>query len=161
MKRLNPNNGLPLARGDKRSDGLIFKSYELTHIKQDGYAKEKWLLPEAFFRDCVRNKYRDSTRNRGRPQGFDDLENNISTDYLIEIFPDDQRCPVFGFIMEFGGHQDTSPSLDRVDPLIGYVRGNVVWISYLANRMKSNVSLQDLVILKKWARNLQDNEKKN
>lgn len=40
--------------------------------------------------------------------------------------------------------RDTSPSLDRKDPTKGYVRGNVAWISFRANRIKSDASQQEL-----------------
>lgn len=152
MKRNNPDTGKPFKRGDKREDGFIFKEYYLGKIKQDGYFKEKWHSPESYFKICVRNKFRDSKRNNGRQPGFDKLENDLSTDYLISIFPKDKKCPVFGFTMEFGGHKNNSPSLDRINPNKGYTKDNVLWISYLANRMKSNLSLDELIMIKNWAK---------
>ena len=55
-------------------------------------------------------------------------------------------CPVFGIELEWeervnGGH-DNSPSLDRIDSTKGYVKGNVMIMSNLANRMKSNSTLE-------------------
>ena len=152
MKRNNPDTGKPFKRGDKREDGFIFKEYYLGKIKQDGYFKEKWYSPESYFKICVGNKFRDSKRNRGRQPGFDKHENDLSTDYLISIFPKDKRCPVFGFTMEFGGHNNNSPSLDRINPNKGYTKDNVLWISYLANKMKSNLSLDELIMIKNWAK---------
>lgn len=69
---------------------------------------------------------------------------------LIDITVDDivipDVCPVFGFPLERGDgrKQDNSPSLDRIDNNLGYVRGNVVVVSWLANRIKSNASLDQL-----------------
>ena len=159
MKRNNPKTGRPFKRGDKREDGFVFKNYYLGKIKQDGFFKEKWYSPESYFRICVYNKYRDSTRSRNRQLGFNKLDNDLGTDYLISIFPKDKKCPVFGFKMEFDGDHDNSPSLDRIDPSKGYTKNNVLWISYLANRMKSNLSLKELIKIRDWAKD--NNDQKN
>lgn len=54
-------------------------------------------------------------------------------------------CPVFGTRFHFGvGKTDQSPSLDRIDNARGYVRGNVIVVSELANRMKSNSTIAQL-----------------
>tara|TARA_X000000368_G_scaffold366617_1_gene313522 strand:- start:861 stop:1379 length:519 start_codon:yes stop_codon:yes gene_type:complete len=156
MKRNNHKTGRPFKRGDKREDGFVFKEYYLGKMKQDGFFKEKWYSPESYFRICVRNKFRDSTRTRNRQPGFEKLENDLSTDYLISIFPENKKCPVFGLTMEFGGHHDNSPSLDRIDPAKGYTKNNVLWISYLANRMKSNLNLKELVQIRDWAKDTYD-----
>ena len=56
------------------------------------------------------------------------------------------RCPVFGFILERGNgrKKDNSPSLDRIDNNDGYVPGNIVVVSWLANRLKSNATMDQL-----------------
>ena len=154
MKRINTKTGKPFKRGDKRPDGYVFKNYDLGKKKGDGYFEEKWYSPESYFRNCVYNKYLDSTRTRNRQPGFEKLKNELSTDYLLSIFPADRKCPVFGFKMEFGGNWDNSPSLDRINPKEGYTKENTVWISYLANRMKSNLSLEELIKMRDWAKKI-------
>ncbi len=49
-------------------------------------------------------------------------------------------CPILGIELAFssGGKSPNSPSLDRVIPSKGYVRGNVRIISWRANRLKMN-----------------------
>ena len=42
------------------------------------------------------------------------------------------------------GNQPNSPSLDRIDPTKGYVKGNVMMMSALANRMKQDATLKQL-----------------
>lgn len=49
------------------------------------------------------------------------------------------------------GGAPNSPSLDKITPELGYVPGNVQVISSLANVMKSNASLEQMVNLGKWA----------
>ena len=65
---------------------------------------------------------------------------NISPGYILSIWPKGGRCPVLGIILERGRgkYQDSSPTLDRVDPAKGYVRGNVVVMSFLANLLKGD-----------------------
>jgi hypothetical protein len=56
------------------------------------------------------------------------------------------RCPVLGIAMRPGAGRlcDTSPTLDRIDNTKGYVPGNVMVISYKANRIKSNATPEEL-----------------
>jgi hypothetical protein len=53
-------------------------------------------------------------------------------------------CPVFGCALEFGGDSDTSPSLDRLIPSLGYVPGNVIVVSNRANRIKNDATISEL-----------------
>lgn len=58
------------------------------------------------------------------------------------------HCPVFPHIkLEFAEGKkrpDNIPTLDRIVPNKGYVRGNVRVISFRANRIKSDASLAEL-----------------
>ena len=56
-------------------------------------------------------------------------------------------CPVFGFEFEVGdgkGPSDKSPSLDRIDNTKGYVKGNILVISFKANKMKNDGTIDDM-----------------
>jgi hypothetical protein len=39
---------------------------------------------------------------------------------------------------------DNSPSLDRIIPELGYVKGNIMVISHKANTIKSNANIEEL-----------------
>jgi len=64
-------------------------------------------------------------------------------------------CPVLGFKMinlpySTGRHQGYSPyapSVDRMDPNLGYVRGNVRVISSRANLLKSDATVEELELV--------------
>lgn len=58
-------------------------------------------------------------------------------------------CPVFGTLLTRDYHSDLNnyPSIDRLRPELGYVKGNVAVISLKANRIKSNANLLELVSL--------------
>ena len=49
---------------------------------------------------------------------------------------------------------DSSPSLDRINPKLGYVKGNVRIISNRANRIKSDATLKELRLILKDAKKL-------
>lgn len=57
-------------------------------------------------------------------------------------------CPVLGIPLRKnrGGKAqgDYSPTLDRVVPAKGYVKGNVIVISAMANRIKGNATVEQL-----------------
>lgn len=56
------------------------------------------------------------------------------------------ECPVLRVKMERNkGHVNTnSPTLDRIDSTLGYIPGNVRVISWRANNLKSNLTLEQL-----------------
>lgn len=62
------------------------------------------------------------------------------------------HCPVLGvqLVKSVGRLSDSSPSLDRIVPSRGYVRGNIVVISMRANRIKSDASITELQKLAKF-----------
>jgi hypothetical protein len=71
----------------------------------------------------------------------------------FNITPDDivipSHCPVFGheFILGKGKHFPWAPSLDKIVPELGYVKGNIQVISYRANKLKGDATLEELKLL--------------
>lgn len=63
-----------------------------------------------------------------------------------------ELCPVLGIKLVAGEGTlvDSSPSLDRLVPELGYVPGNVAVISYKANRIKNNGSREDVMKVAAW-----------
>lgn len=78
--------------------------------------------------------------------GFDIDETDI-------IIP--EICPILGIPLFFSPSikTDNTPSLDRIDSQLGYIKGNVWIISWKANRVKNNVSLNELIKIGEWASN--------
>lgn len=75
---------------------------------------------------------------------------NLTSNFLKKIFPKNNKCPVTGFNFHFGyknlvkRNKDFAPSLDRIVPEKGYVEGNVIVISDIANRIKSDTTFEIL-----------------
>lgn len=60
-------------------------------------------------------------------------------------------CPIFGCTLEFQkGIADSNPSLDRVNNDLGYVPGNVRVISWRANYLKKDMSLEQMERMLKY-----------
>lgn len=77
-------------------------------------------------------------------------EFNIEVDDIV--IPD--ICPILGIplfehVGKSGGTKN-SPSLDRIDSSEGYILGNILVISTLANVMKSDASVEELRKFAKW-----------
>ena len=86
------------------------------------------------------SKQRASNKNR---------EHSITVQDVLDIYPPDGRCPVFGFKLEFNnaGFRETSPSIDRIDSSRGYTKDNIQVISWKANRIKSYATLDELKLI--------------
>lgn len=61
-----------------------------------------------------------------------------------------ERCPILDIPLVRGGDQDDSPSIDKIVPALGYVRGNIAVISNRANRIKNNATPQELAKIAAW-----------
>lgn len=63
-------------------------------------------------------------------------------------------CPILGIKLASNpnghGPSTSSATLDRIDPALGYVPGNVQVISYRANSMKYDARPQELLVFAEW-----------
>lgn len=122
--------------GDVRADGYHFHGVQ----RRTGY--EQWHSPAAWHRARVRNTL-GRTKKRAQAK---QLPYDIDIGYLLSIFPEDGKCPALGIILVWGDAdgRGNSPSLDRIVPELGYVRGNVRWLSQLANQIKSDATTAEI-----------------
>lgn len=77
---------------------------------------------------------------------------NIDFDIGLEDIFIPITCPVLNITLERAlgsrrGSRDTSPTLDRIDNTKGYIKGNVRVISGRANRLKSDASPEELILI--------------
>jgi len=83
-------------------------------------------------------------------------ECDLDIDYLKQLDTTD-ICPILGIPMQWSagrGKSESNPnskSLDRIDSSRGYIKGNVQIISWRANHLKNNATLEELITLGKWA----------
>lgn len=72
-------------------------------------------------------------------------KNGIPFDLVHEDMQWPVLCPVLGMELDYyNGTVDASPNLDRINPTFGYVKGNVIVVSSLANRIKSNATVDQI-----------------
>lgn len=73
--------------------------------------------------------------------------NNIPFNLEISDIVVPEYCPVLGFKLILSEDKNTSPSLDRIVPELGYIKGNVRVISWRANWLKNNATLDEIKCL--------------
>ena len=110
-------------------------------IRQTTENKKRIAKEDPVYSLFVRAKERAKKRN---------ILFDIDKEYLKSIYPKNNRCPILdidfqlGFLNEIKKNKDYAPSLDRIIPSKGYVKGNLVIVSFIANRVKNNVSVETL-----------------
>ena len=65
-----------------------------------------------------------------------------------------KRCPILGIPLIVNENKAglNSPALDKIIPELGYIKGNIQVISHKANNIKNRATLEELVLLGKWAK---------
>lgn len=99
--------------------------------------------------DYAKRDYRrivlDRVRSRAKLRG-------IPFDLELEDIVIPEVCPVLGIRLERAtrGTTDSSPSVDRIKPELGYTKGNIVIVSSRANRIKSDATPQELTAVARF-----------
>jgi len=90
-------------------------------------------------------EYRILTRAKSRAK-----QKNIPFNLTLEDIEVPETCPLLGIPIEIQpkkGYHPNSPSLDKIIPEKGYIKGNVWVISNRANTLKNDATLQELKTL--------------
>ena len=134
------------------------REYQKQWMKKENRNRPAIATPR-FFTFRV-SKLRDKAKNKG-------INFNIDSKYLSKIWPEDGKCPALKIKMKKGqsngGGSYNSPSIDRIIPDLGYIKGNVHWISKRANQIMSDATPDQVIqvgaYLKKITEGI-DNEEK-
>lgn len=172
MKRLNETTGQPFKRGFEKEDGFVFFKYRVDRLDEEGYFHERWLPKEQFKiynENTLRNKIKGRIKKRETLEGYvherlmsirkrafdNNLPFDLDLEYLLQIWV--TKCPALGIELDWsksnGVVKYNAPSLDKIKPELGYVKGNVQWLSQKANTMKSNANQDELELFAKWILN--------
>lgn len=137
--------------------GLCARCYELERNREPGvlerikvnrrarYKKN----PEKFLRQVKRWRATNYTRAMYLAARKRASEYGVSCTITEADIVIPATCPLLGIRLECGTqrHKDSSPTLDRVDPSGGYDPHNVWVISYRANRIKNDGTLEELRLI--------------
>lgn len=89
-------------------------------------------------------------RSRSRALDASVPHSIVNTD-IMEIWPTDDKCVILGIPMDSSKEStETSVSLDRIIPSLGYVVGNIQLISMKANAMKQDATTEELLTFSHW-----------
>ena len=129
------------------------RKYHATHPEQRKAQATRWkekisvLGSDAFFTDRL-----STLRLRAKEKSFDF---NLTKQYLKDIYPKDNKCPALGIEFKIGteGGRATSPSVDRIDNSKGYIKGNIIWVSSLANMIMTSATPQQVLDVGKFFKN--------
>jgi hypothetical protein len=72
------------------------------------------------------------------------LEFNVTVEYLLQLWmKQNGKCAIENIPLSIETHSITIASLDRINSDVGYVEGNVQWVTKRVNIAKSNLSDAD------------------
>lgn len=117
-----------------------FSEDEKIEIKERNVKRNKENMPLYLWRNA---KTRSGKKNL-------DFDIEVS-DIIVPEF-----CPILGLRLEVNrGIKDNSISLDRIDSSKGYIKGNILVMSYLANAMKRTADFETLQKFALWVLSLE------
>ena len=105
----------------------------------------------AYYREDYRRQMLQMARGRAKKEGLPcDLES-------IDDIPKPTHCPVLGIELVMGTKRNgpNSPSLDKIIPELGYVKGNIGVVSLRANQIKSDATIEELQAVVKFYKRFQ------
>lgn len=131
--------------------------------RNPNYSVEHYLKNKNRYKQNVSKRYRQLKENEPWIIAFrcirqraknNNIDFDLDADYIKSIWTN--TCPVLGIplysaVYKSGGSkkdykakpETNSPTIDRIDPLKGYVKGNVCVMSYRANMIKNCGTLEE------------------
>jgi hypothetical protein len=155
---------LPVENEDKIYELLLFypnllKKLKLINIKVLNELYFKYGETIDIMKNCRKGRLMSNPRGKICSNASSNSKKN---NCLFNIVSEDiilvKNCPILGIPLEYNNNKmlDNSPSIDKINPKLGYVVDNIQIISMLANKMKSSATPEQLVIFAKKMLDLYD-----
>lgn len=147
---VNDNNNPKRAKGSKTIDGQSTKCCSLCGEEKslNLFHKSKSATQIGISNRCIKCSALSSmiknAKQRCKTSG---RELDIDVHYLYNLTIGHTKCPILGIELVYGGTvsiKNNSASIDRFDTTKGYTKDNVWIISYKANRMKSDATIDEI-----------------
>ncbi len=112
---------------------------------REKYAAKKGVVRE-YLIDPNAEKYRGtkvyslyhSCKSRAKKNG---IPFDLDAEYIAKLLNESEKCPLLGIPYDDGRY---TQSLDKIIPELGYIKGNVWAVSYRANSIKNDASIDEL-----------------
>ena len=83
-----------------------------------------------------------------RIRKFNQIETNLDEDYLYDLMlSQDRRCSLTKLKFVIEKDHPLCPSLDKIEPDKGYVKGNVQWLFWAVNRAKGDLDTHNFLVM--------------
>ena len=155
-----------MVKNDDEKEKWRKRNADRKEYRKEYYLKNKDKISQAKKDWSLRNK--ETLKNRNEKWKADNPEKTLligvkkrakdkgipfDIDVADVIIP--SQCPVLGVALVQGKGKvcQSSPTIDRIIPELGYVKGNVQVISHLANAMKQNATKEQLIKFAEWVLN--------
>lgn len=125
-------------------------SFHKNRKRQNGHESVcKMCRKERAAKDYIKNWFRQTYRLKKSWCFLRAIPFNLTPEYLEEIWT--ESCPItkHPFVRGNKTHPDC-PALDRKVPRLGYVKGNVCFISARMNRIKMDATAKELRQIADW-----------
>jgi len=101
----------------------------------EGWKRESWILD-----DLARAQHIKFNRKRQANKS-----SKHCWDLKLEDIVWNTHCPILGIELDYfaDSRAENSPSFDRIDSSLGYIKGNVIIISWRANRIKNDGTVEE------------------
>lgn len=98
---------------------------------------------DKFLISAIRTKITEAKANNKR---HPNRAFNIDADYMYALWKEQQgTCYLTGVQLITAKQKPNSLSIDKIKPELGYVKGNVKWACWAANRAKGEMSIETLL----------------
>lgn len=79
----------------------------------------------------------------------------VAFDLTLDDLTPPEKCPIFGVVLNriepySKSSKRNSPSVDRIIPKLGYTKNNIQIVSNLANSMKQDATVDELILFARW-----------
>lgn len=121
------------------------KEWHKERMKDPEFAEKRRVQAKEYRKKQPKKRLLRGAKDRAKKKG-------IPCEITIDDIVIPEYCPILGCKLEVLSGPN-SPSLDRINPALGYIKGNIQVISCKANVMKNDATEDELRKFAEWVKN--------